>query len=503
MKHLKFILSAFLFLGCTIANAQYVDLGLSSGTLWATCNLGAEKEHESGLYLAWGETAEKQHYNINTYFDSDYIFFNNYRMSIRGTEYDAATTLKGKEWCMPTYLQAVELYNECSWEWVDDYNATGVAGCICTGPNGNSIFFPSAGVKIDGDLDYTQNGNYWCSELSQSWISIQNYACFINFDKTGTINSNYSLTSVDYRYWGRNVRPVINTDTAPKTEIGDFIFATTDNKHVLIAYTGNKAEVVLPADFKGENYSLGSNLFRFNDKITKVTIPNSVTSIGGRAFESCTALESINIPGSVKNIGFEAFKGCQSLKNFIFKGAPKMDQGVLSRTGLEEIAIPEGVENIPIYAFDNSPNLKRVIIPNSVTIIKGAAFENCQNLKKVKIGGNVELIANSAFAYCTNLKSITLPKELEYIGTGVFEGCINLKKITLPKELEYIGAEAFEGCINLKNITLPKKLKYIGDEAFGGCINLKNITLPKKLKYIGKGVFEGCTNLNNAILKTL
>jgi hypothetical protein len=119
---------------------------------------------------------------------------------------------------MPTYEQAVELYNECNWDWTDNYNNTGVSGMICVGPNGNSIFFPAAGLMQVESLSYTNYGNYWTGEIDEFWGS-SNYAAFIDFNERGLIHSNFSSTSADYRYWGRNVRPVVNknSNTEPDT----------------------------------------------------------------------------------------------------------------------------------------------------------------------------------------------------------------------------------------------------------------------------------------------
>ena len=109
---------------------------------------------------------------------------------------------------MPTFNQAVELYQECTWKWIDNYNSTGVSGMECKGPNGNTIFFPAGGLKMNSSLDYTSNGNYWTGELNEAWLTA-NYASFIDFNRNGLIKSNLTLTSADYRYWGRNIRPVI------------------------------------------------------------------------------------------------------------------------------------------------------------------------------------------------------------------------------------------------------------------------------------------------------
>lgn len=182
--------------------AEAVDLGLS--VKWASCNIGAKNVYEVGYYLAWGETEEKDEYSLSTYFDKSYKIFNTLsKKCLSGTGYDAATVLWGEEWMMPTYEQATELYAHCTWEWTDNYEGSNVAGCICTGPNGNHIFFPAGGLMMNTSLQYTDCGNFWTGSLYR--YNNVDWANFIDINRTGTA---LNYVSRDHRYWGRNVRPV-------------------------------------------------------------------------------------------------------------------------------------------------------------------------------------------------------------------------------------------------------------------------------------------------------
>lgn len=119
---------------------EYVDLGLPSGTKWATCNIGAEFPSMYGEYFAWGETKTKKKYtdkNSKTYKKQT-------PQSIaRDPKYDASTFLWGKQWQIPSVQQYQELIDNCKW---DVITVLGVPGCMITGPNENSIFLPLAGV---------------------------------------------------------------------------------------------------------------------------------------------------------------------------------------------------------------------------------------------------------------------------------------------------------------------------------------------------------------------
>lgn len=175
-----------------------IDLGLPSGTKWACCNVGAQKPEDYGGYYAWGETSEKNTYNLSTYIhcDGSSATFHNIGKDIAGTQYDAATANWGSPWMMPTKEQMKELVNNCTSEWTTQ---NGVKGKKFTGPNGASIFLPAAGYRLNDDLNYAGAGYYWSSTLSES---NKGYACDLY------VISGYVGAVIDYRYNGQSVRPV-------------------------------------------------------------------------------------------------------------------------------------------------------------------------------------------------------------------------------------------------------------------------------------------------------
>ena len=138
--------------------------------------------------------------------------------------------------------------------------------------------------------------------------------------------------------------------------------------------------------------SFGSNplgcahhLFINGEEIKDLVIPNSVTSIGDRAFSGCSGLTSVTIPNSVTIIGNSAFYDC---------------------SGLTSVTIPNSVTSIGDYAFHHCSGLTSVTIPNSVTSIGVYAFEYCSGLTSVTIGNSVTSIGKDAFRYCNSLASV-------------------------------------------------------------------------------------------------
>ena len=156
---------------------EWVDLGLPSGTLWATCNVGANAPEGYGDYFAWGETAPKELYYADTYkwghndsngnwMMSKYCTNSSYGTVDNKTELeladDAAYVNWGSSWRMPTLEQWQELLSNCSWKWTI---INGVNGQQGTGPNGNTVFLPATGSRSLAPSQVGMNGHYWSRTL--------------------------------------------------------------------------------------------------------------------------------------------------------------------------------------------------------------------------------------------------------------------------------------------------------------------------------------------------
>ena len=180
---------------------EFVDLGLPSGLLWAKTNIGASFSSDDGDYFAWGETASKSYYNIDSYKWADYnghYYWTKYDTSdgktTLDTEDDAATVNWGAPCRMPDSSEFQELYNKCDWLQLEN-------GYLVTGPNGNTIFFPASGFRYcDVIWGYRSDGYYWSCSLNPDQIYTALNLCF---DR-----NNSSPTGTLWQYIGCTVRPV-------------------------------------------------------------------------------------------------------------------------------------------------------------------------------------------------------------------------------------------------------------------------------------------------------
>ena len=180
---------------------EFVNLGLPSGLLWATCNVGATSPEQTGLYFAFGETtgySAEQVKKGERSFDSASYTAPSVSENLN-LKQDAARANLGGNWRMPTKDQFQELLDNCNVVWTKNYNKTRVAGRVFTSKtNGNSVFFPATGycgrLSVIGAGDF---GSYWSATYLSKVTSRDFYFDSKNLD-----------ISFDVRQHGRSVRGV-------------------------------------------------------------------------------------------------------------------------------------------------------------------------------------------------------------------------------------------------------------------------------------------------------
>ena len=245
--------------------------------------------------------------------------------------------------------------------------------------------------------------------------------------------------------------------------------------------------------------SIGGGAFEGCESLTSITIPDSVTSIGKDAFSYCTGLTSITIPDSVTSIGRGVFRGCESLTDITIPNSVTSigDYAFQYCTGLTSITIPNSVTSIGEAAFSRCTSLTDITIPDSMTSIGEAAFCYCKSLTSITIPNSVTSIGYEAFAECTSLTNITIPDSVTSIGNSAFYYCESLTSITIPDSVTSIGDYAFRYCESLTSITIPDSVTSIGEAAFSCCTSLTSITIPDSVTSIGDWAFKYCTGLTN------
>ena len=389
----------------------------------------------------------------------------------------------------------------------------------CTGLT--SITIPNSVTSIGG---VAFNG---CSGLTSivipnSVTSIEKYAfqyCFELKTVYNLSNLTFSKGSSDNGYVAYYADNVYNVPNGSME--GDFIFGEKNGVNTLLYYLGNAKELTLPANYKGENYAVGANVFNGNTTITSITIPNSVTSIGEDAFFHCTGLTNIVIGDGVTSIGKSAFYGC---------------------TGLASVVIGNGVANIGEDAFYGCSGLTSVVIGNGVTNIGDDAFRGCTGLTSINVAdGNVKydsrdncnaIIETATNTLVTGCKNTSIPNSVEIIGDNAFRDCNGLTSVTIPESVTSIGNYAFYDCTGLEEVhisnvaawcgvyfgnssanplyyaenlylngalltelVIPGGVKEIKGYAFYKCTGLTKVVIPNSVTNIENYAFRGCSGL--------
>lgn len=273
-----------------------------------------------------------------------------------------------------------------------------------------------------------------------------------------------------------------------------------DGTLTITGYTGSNLNVVIPSVINGQTVTaIGDDAFA-DCELTSIVIPNSITSIGTRAFQHTARIKSIVIPNSVTSIGEAAFYG----------------------SSITSIVLPNNLTEISANMF-NSSKLKSIIIPNSVTGIGPGAFSNCTDLTNVTLSSNLIYIASEAFSNTPNLTYITIPNGVTGIGefafagssltsislpsslTSIDRGAFILSKLTsieIPNNITSIGTHAFGRCYDLTTVTFSNGLTSIGDYAFGDCYSLESVSFPENIEYIGMFSFTNCIGLSSVSIET-
>lgn len=152
----------------------------------------------------------------------------------------------------------------------------------------------------------------------------------------------------------------------------------------------------------------GGNLYLNNELVTKVTIPEGVTSIKRYVFSGCASITEISLPSTLTSIGYAAFSGC---------------------SGIKSLVIPSGVTSIESGAFSGCSSLTSITIPDSISIINDNLFSECSALKTVVIPDSVTAIERYAFSGCTSLESIVIPSSVISRYNNSFNNCTSLKDV--------------------------------------------------------------------------
>ena len=277
--------------------------------------------------------------------------------------------------------------------------------------------------------------------------------------------------------------------------------------------------------------SISENAFADCEALVSVTLPDTVTEIGEYAFSGCESLEEVALPAGLRRIGDAAFYRCNALTGIALPDAvcevgrnpflgcanlfdilvspdhpylatidgvlfSKPDRRLICYPmGLTALryAVPRGVRVIGETAFEQGLYLEEVVLPDTVEEIGREAFCGCEALMKLDLPNSLRLIGDAALSY-TDLREVVLPAGLSEAGGYALDG-----GIPADGSLVQLRGAVFYGCDHLTKVTLAAGMTRIDDDMFGQCRNLERVSVPASVTGIGAGAFSGCGKLLLAV----
>ncbi len=283
-----------------------------------------------------------------------------------------------------------------------------------------------------------------------------------------------------------------------------------DGSLSIIGYSGSETKLTIPDKIMDTPVTAIEDSAFASSPITQITLPDSITSIGKDAFNGSslssvtfgkglksigenafayTSLDSVTIPAGVTEIGEGAFSNCNSLRKATFLGSAKISANLFYNCDLSQF--PEGpVTSVGESALSGNPNLKNLVIPETVSELGDYAFMNCSSLKSVSGGEGLIKVGEDAFDGTPFMDS--LGDGAFYVGSVLvsYKGSVpSGTAFAVQEGTLAIQAKAFYGQVGLASLTLPDSLLYIGESAFEGCTSLKSVSVPSAVKSIGNYAF--------------
>ena len=410
---------------------------------------------------------------------------------VNGEEYLVTSALTGETVTLASYdsEEAGEFFG-----WFTDGEMTSLAGtAVVVAPAGTVLY----GAFIDGGyfsvtFDYSiLSGEVRINGLKDASVeSVFIPSAYGNYSVRVDAESFRNITSLKTVYLGETV--TIDGGAFAGSGV-DEVVCMGENYRVsngalyyehelvfVLADTGGDYEV-----FEGTT-AIRAYAFAGNKKLTGVTLPASLTTVGRRIFADCNDTLKVVLRANVNSGFFTEWncKGYTGTETYLYTFADAAEENGYTYT----------VSDGKAYIFEYEGSGSDIVVPRTlggypVCGIGGRAFYGT-NITSVTVHRGIEYAANEAFAFCQSLVSVEFEVEATTLGAGIFAGCSALKSVILPSALASIPSDAFTGCSSLDNIILPDTLEIIEAYAFHETA-IKEITIPASVISIEEGALGG------------
>ena len=410
---------------------------------------------------------------------------------VNGEEYLVTSALTGETVTLASYdsEEPGEFFG-----WFTDGEMTSLAGtAVVVAPAGTVLYgafidggyfsvtfdysILSGEVRINGLKDASVESVFIPSAYGNYSVRVDTEA-FRNITSLKTVYLGETVTIDGGAFAGSGVDEVVCMGENYRVSNGALYY-----EHELVfvlADTGGDYEV-----FEGTT-AIRAYAFAGNKKLTGVTLPASLTTVGRRIFADCNDTLKVVLRANVNSGFFTEWncKGYTGEETYSYTFAVDGKENGYTYT----------VSNGKAYIFEYEGSGGDIVVPRTlggypVCGIGGRAFSGT-NITSVTVHSGIEYAANEAFASCQSLESVEFEGEATTLGAGIFAGCSALKSVILPSALASIPSDAFTGCSSLDNIILPDTLEIIEAYAFYETA-IKEITIPASVISIEEGALGG------------
>ena len=356
---------------------------------------------------------------------------------------------------------------------IDDYLVTGIGDSVFNyATNITKITLPQ-GLKSIGNKTFAFCSNLeWNIEFPETVETIGDMAFYGCTKITGNLDE---LMKLNVKY-GKGVYMKCSS--------------LTGNIQTLMDMLDESETVISESTFSG-----------FSGATGVLVIPERITSIENNAFYGCSGISGIVFESNknLKNIGSDAFYQCSGITGSL--DVPDSvetigDRAFYQNSSVNSLDLPSGLKDLGEYAFYQCTNIGgTVTFGANLSEIKQQTFRECKKLDKIIFLSNgssgVKQIKKWSFSSCSRLKNIEFPNTLVNIETFSFYCDTNMCDISFPDNLNIIGANTFNSCSKLNIIKWPLKLKNIGNSAFANCTKISKLPNNKEIVYLGESCFSG------------
>ena len=386
----------------------------------------------------------------------------------------------------------------------------------CSSLNSVHITDLSAWCKIDID-GWSSNPLYYADYLYLNGNLIENLVipdditeiktyAFYRYSRLASVEFHNGVTSIGSYAFGGCTELADIVFPSNITNIGDYAFGDTQ-------WYYNQPD--------GEIY-IGDLLFRYKGSMpanTAYTIKEGTKYIADSAFADCENLTRVTIPSSVTKIGGGIFAWCFKLKDiFCYATTVPKAENLFVEINLHSIALHVPVESLEMYKASDDWNIFGSLTYIGEEIyVDGIKYSISPTTKEAAViahdnqySGDIEIperitynnttynvtdIICNAFRECSLLTSVVIPNSVTNIGGAAFIGCTGLTSIEIPNSVTSIGYGAFANCSGLTKAVIGNGVTDIGERAFSNCNKLASIIVGANVTTIGEYAFSGCTEL--------